>query len=173
MSIFILCFVPLLLHVHAKLSNLLRRYDGTKEPWGTHMMQQDGGPERHVISFPICRLWAEVFHVTTSSSGTVKWTQVIMKRLFYFFSHPVMYFLTAIASQIAVLYVKKLLISDFAQFRKNRKKSKDSKYSENFESFERFRKLRKIKQKAWKFFCIVKLTKFREKMERKQRRGKL
>ena len=79
MSIFILCFVPLLLHVHAKLSNLLRRYDGTKEPWGTHMMQQDGGPERHVISFPICRLWAEVFHVTTSSSGTVKWTQVCSK----------------------------------------------------------------------------------------------
>ena len=27
-------------------------------------------------SIPICRLWAEVFHVTTSSSGTVKWTQV-------------------------------------------------------------------------------------------------
>ncbi|QQP50200.1 Uncharacterized protein FKW44_011123, partial [Caligus rogercresseyi] len=25
---------------------------------------------------PLCRLWAEVFHVTTSSSGTVKWTQV-------------------------------------------------------------------------------------------------
>ncbi len=25
---------------------------------------------------PICRLWAEVFHVTTSSSGSVKWTQV-------------------------------------------------------------------------------------------------
>ena len=43
------------------------------------MMQQDGGPERHVISFPICRLWAEVFHVTTSSSGTVKWTQVGQK----------------------------------------------------------------------------------------------
>ena len=74
MSIFILCFVPLL---HMLL--LLYRYDGTKEPWGTHMMQQDGGPERHVISFPICRLWAEVFHVTTSSSGTVKWTQVGQK----------------------------------------------------------------------------------------------
>ena len=28
------------------------------------------------FSLPICRLWAEVFHVTTSSSGTVKWTQV-------------------------------------------------------------------------------------------------
>ena len=28
------------------------------------------------FSIPICRLWAEVFHVTTSSSGTVKWTQV-------------------------------------------------------------------------------------------------
>ena len=27
-------------------------------------------------SIPICRLWAEVFHVTTSNSGTVKWTQV-------------------------------------------------------------------------------------------------
>ena len=92
MSIFILCFVPLLLHVHAKLSNLLRRYDGTKEPWGTHMMQQDGGPERHVISFPICRLWAEVFHVTTSSSGTVKWTQVIMKRIFFFESPCIFFF---------------------------------------------------------------------------------
>ena len=30
----------------------------------------------HFVSIPICRLWAEVFHVTTSSSGTVKWTQV-------------------------------------------------------------------------------------------------
>ena len=29
-----------------------------------------------LFSIPICRLWAEVFHVTTSSSGTVKWTQV-------------------------------------------------------------------------------------------------
>ena len=29
-----------------------------------------------ISSLPICRLWAEVFHVTTSSSGTVKWTQV-------------------------------------------------------------------------------------------------
>ena len=29
-----------------------------------------------IFSIPICRLWAEVFHVTTSSSGTVKWTQV-------------------------------------------------------------------------------------------------
>ena len=28
------------------------------------------------FSIPICRLWAEVFHVTTSNSGTVKWTQV-------------------------------------------------------------------------------------------------
>ena len=27
-------------------------------------------------SVPICRLWAEVFHVTTSSSGSVKWSQV-------------------------------------------------------------------------------------------------
>ena len=27
-------------------------------------------------AIPICRPWAEVFHVTTSSSGTVKWTQV-------------------------------------------------------------------------------------------------
>ena len=31
---------------------------------------------RITISIPICRLWAEVFHVTTSNSGTVKWTQV-------------------------------------------------------------------------------------------------
>ena len=30
----------------------------------------------YFCSLPICRLWAEVFHVTTSSSGTVKWTQV-------------------------------------------------------------------------------------------------
>ena len=27
-------------------------------------------------AIPICRLWAEVFHVTTSSSGSVKWSQV-------------------------------------------------------------------------------------------------
>ena len=26
--------------------------------------------------FDCCRLWAEVFHVTTSGSGTVKWQQV-------------------------------------------------------------------------------------------------
>ncbi len=60
------------------------RYD-TKEPWGSHNTSAVMGngrsavaadDPRHVISLPICRLWAEVFHVTTSSSGTVKWTQV-------------------------------------------------------------------------------------------------
>jgi hypothetical protein len=57
------------------------RYDGKDQPWA-QMMQDErlantaGGSGGHVVSFPICRLWAEVFHVTTSSSGTVKWTQV-------------------------------------------------------------------------------------------------
>ena len=52
------------------------RYDAKGEPWAAQMMQDPDGRQAHVISFPICRLWAEVFHVTTSSSGTVKWTQV-------------------------------------------------------------------------------------------------
>ena len=28
------------------------------------------------LTLPVSRLWAEVFHVTTSGSGTVKWQQV-------------------------------------------------------------------------------------------------
>ena len=51
------------------------RYDSKGEPWHAQMIDETGR-QAHVISFPICRLWAEVFHVTTSSSGTVKWTQV-------------------------------------------------------------------------------------------------
>lgn len=53
------------------------RYDSKDGPWA-QMLQDDplSRSAQHVVSFPICRLWAEVFHVTTSSSGTVKWTQV-------------------------------------------------------------------------------------------------
>ncbi len=29
-----------------------------------------------MMFYSYCRLWAEVFHVTTSGSGTVKWQQV-------------------------------------------------------------------------------------------------
>ncbi|TRY77127.1 hypothetical protein TCAL_15972 [Tigriopus californicus] len=57
------------------------RFDANAEPWAQHSQQANnsqlpsrGGSRR--AEGQLLRLWAEVFHVTTSSSGSVKWSQV-------------------------------------------------------------------------------------------------
>nr|XP_040575914.1 protein still life, isoform SIF type 1-like isoform X14 [Lepeophtheirus salmonis] len=53
------------------------RFEAGKEPWqAPHQPSRRRTGDGNLLSLPLCRLWAEVFHVTTSSSGTVKWTQV-------------------------------------------------------------------------------------------------
>eukprot|EP00095_Tigriopus_kingsejongensis_P000342 maker-scaffold194_size270518-snap-gene-1.27 protein:Tk00342 transcript:maker-scaffold194_size270518-snap-gene-1.27-mRNA-1 annotation:"hypothetical protein TcasGA2_TC013482" len=55
------------------------RFDANAEPWAQHpavnnQVSARAGSRR--AEGQLLRLWAEVFHVTTSSSGSVKWSQV-------------------------------------------------------------------------------------------------